>query len=69
MPECFVVDFAHRRDGGPLLIGPFDDHLKAQEAGRSARAGRFDIRTVYPPDATDTTPARDLWASTDGGDS
>ncbi|AXQ62895.1 hypothetical protein SEA_ANGELIQUE_64 [Gordonia phage Angelique] len=69
MADCFVVDFAHRRDGGPPLIGPFDDHIEAHEAGRRAKAGRFDIRTVYPPDATDTTPAVDLWARPDRGDS
>ncbi|UXE04727.1 hypothetical protein SEA_NETTUNO_61 [Gordonia phage Nettuno] len=69
MPECFVVDFAHRRDGGPPLIGPFDDQIEAHEAGLQAKAGRFDIRTVYPPDATDTTPAVDAWAQPVGGDS
>ncbi|ATW60755.1 hypothetical protein PP499_gp61 [Gordonia phage Bjanes7] len=68
MADCFVVDFAHRRDGGPPLIGPFDDQIEAREAGRSAKVGRFDIRTVYPPDATDITPAVDPWASSDGGD-
>ncbi|QLF83875.1 hypothetical protein SEA_MOOSEHEAD_67 [Gordonia phage Moosehead] len=59
---CYVVDFAHRRDGGPPLIGPFDDPLEAQMAGRRAKTGRFDIRTVYPPDATDITPTgTDPW--------
>ncbi|QNJ56297.1 hypothetical protein SEA_OHGEESY_68 [Gordonia phage Ohgeesy] len=68
MPDCYVVDFAHRRDGGPPLIGPFDDHLEAHEAGLQAKAGRFDIRIVYPPHATDTTPAVDPWAKPVGGE-
>lgn len=50
------------------MIGPFDDQIEAHEAGRSARAGRFDIRTVYPPDAADTTPADDPWAQPVGGE-
>ncbi|QNJ58120.1 hypothetical protein PP483_gp64 [Gordonia phage Bunnybear] len=68
MADCYVVDFAHRRDGGPPLIGPFDDQREAQEAGRSAKAGRFDIRTVYPPDATVLAPADDPWARPVGGE-
>lgn len=69
MSSCYVVDFAHRRDGGPTLIGPFDDLIEAQTAGKHAKSGRFDIRTVYPPQGADTTPGPDPWKETTHGES